>query len=420
MSPLDPPKLRDDCFAMPAGADWAPVAEALAVLRARLVAVTGVERVGVADAMGRVLAQDIRANRAHPASANSAVDGYGFAHASMTDGVNRLPLVAGRAAAGAPYAHVVSAGAAVRILTGAAIPEGVDTVILQEDVTASDHEIAFHGGLKRGANLRAMGEDAQAQDAILAQGQRLSAGDIALAAITGHAELPVRRRLRVGVMSTGDELRQPGQAARPDQVYDTNRPMLLAQIGAWGYETVDLGHLPDDRARLEAAFEEATRDLDVIFTSGAASAGDEDHVSALLNDRGAMALWRVAMKPGRPLALGMWDGVPVVGLPGNPVAALVCLLVFGRVALAELAGENYTAPQGYVLPAAFAKSKKHGRSEYLRARVRDGQAEVFPSEGSGRVSGLSWAEGLVILPHEAATIAPGDPVRFVPFSAFAG
>jgi molybdopterin molybdotransferase len=179
-----------------------------------------------------------------------------------------------------------------------------------------------------------------------------------------------------------------------------------------------MGRNPDDRAALAATLNEAARRADVILTSGGASAGDEDHVSALLRESGALQEWRIALKPGRPLALGLWQGAPVFGLPGNPVAALVCTLIFARPALGLLAGAGWSVPQGFDIPAAFTKSKKPGRREYLRARVREGRAEVFPSEGSGRVSSLSWAEGLVELPDGAAEIAPGDPVRYIPFGSF--
>jgi hypothetical protein len=174
--------------------------------------------------------------------------------------------------------------------------------------------------------------------------------------------------------------------------------------------------LDDLRARLDAA----AKDVDVILTSGGASAGDEDHVSALLTEAGAMALWRIAVKPGRPLALGLWQGVPVFGLPGNPVAAMVCTLIFARPAMALLAGSGWTEPQGFDVPAAFEKRKKPGRREYLRARMRDGRAEVFASEGSGRISGLSWAEGLIELDEAARDIKPGDAVRFIPYGSFTG
>jgi len=416
--PLNPPPLRDDCFALPAGVDWTPVDDALALLRDRLRRVVGQEEVPLDRAAGRVLAGPVVARRANPPEANTAVDGYGFAHASLTGGDQVLPLLEGRAAAGAPYAGAVPPGHAVRVLTGAALPEGVDTVILQEDVTLGAGRIAFRGGIRPGANTRRAGEDVAAGDTVLAAGRVVTPADLALCAAVGRRRLPVFQRLRVAVISTGDELVEPGQAARAGQIYDANRPMLSALLGQMGHEVLDLGRVADDRAALRAMFNRGASQADAILTSGGASSGDEDHVSALLTEAGAMAEWRIALKPGRPLALGLWSGVPVFGLPGNPVAALVCTLVFARPAMAVLSGAGWHTPQGVDVPAAFAKSKKPGRREYLRARLREGSAEVFPSEGSGRISGLSWAEGLVELPDGAAEIAPGDPVRYIPFAAF--
>ncbi|CAN0550006.1 unnamed protein product, partial [Laminaria digitata] len=219
-----------------------------------------------------------------------------------------------------------------------------------------------------------------------------------------------------GVLSTGDEVVPAGSPAAPGQIFDANRPMLLSLIARFGHVPVDLGHAPDNRDTLRARLDSA--DADAILTSGGASAGDEDHVSALLRESGALNAWRIALKPGRPLALGMWQGKPVFGLPGNPVAAFVCALVFARPALRLLAGADWSEPTGFDVPAAFAKNKKPGRREYLRARIREGRAEVFKSEGSGRISGLSWAEGLVELPEGAATITPGTPVRYIPFGSF--
>jgi molybdopterin molybdotransferase len=220
------------------------------------------------------------------------------------------------------------------------------------------------------------------------------------------------------VISTGAELRAPGQAARVDQIFDANRPMLCAVLRRWGMEVVDLGIVSDEAAAVRAALDRAKDCADVIMTSGGASAGDEDHMSAVLRASGGMALWRIAVKPGRPLALGVWGGVPVFGLPGNPVAAFVCTLIFARPALLQLAGAGFQVPQALHIPAAFSKTKKAGRREYLRARLRDGAAHVFASEGSGRVSGLSWAEGLVELPEAAAEIKPGQTVCFLPYASF--
>ncbi|KPA21553.1 Molybdopterin molybdenumtransferase [Shimia sp. SK013] len=416
--PLMPPPLTDDCFALPAGTHWTPVAEAHAMLEDRLAVVVGTKTVALDAALDRVLAQDVIARRANPPEANSAVDGYGVRHAGTKDGPQTMALMTGRSAAGAPFEGVLAAGQAVRILTGATIPEGVDTVILQEGVTTDGAQVAFHGPLKKGANLRQAGEDVEAGDVILTEGRRVTPADMALAAATGVSDLQVRNRLRVAVLSTGDELAQPGEDARAGQIYDANRPMLLAMINRFGFEAVDAGRAPDDRAELKRMMDRAAETSDLILTSGGASAGDEDHLSALLNESGAMTLWRLAIKPGRPLALGMWRGKPVFGLPGNPVAAMVCTLIFARPAMGALAGEGWRLPEPMMVPANFTKSKKPGRREYLRARLRDGKAEAFASEGSGRISGLSWAEGLVALPDDACEIAPGTDVAFYSYAAF--
>jgi len=413
-----PPPLRNDCFALPPGVHWTPVREALDLLQSRLHAVTEQETLPVTDATGRILAEDVTAVRANPPLPNTAVDGYGFAGGRGT-GLHELPLAAGRAAAGdrpgtVPECH------AIRVLTGAALPEGVDTVILQEDVTTDGGVLRFNGPVKQGANTRRAGEDVLAGDVILPAGKRLGSAELALLAAAGVAEVNLRRPLRVGVLSTGDELVEMGAPAQDGQIYDANRPMLLSLVASFGHEAVDLGRVADDRAALRARLDSATKNVDVILTSGGASAGDEDHVSALLTEAGAMALWRIAVKPGRPLALGLWDEVPVFGLPGNPVAAMVCTLMFARPAMALLAGAGWQEPQGFDVPAAFEKRKKAGRREYLRARMRDGRAEVFASEGSGRISGLSWAEGLVELDEAARDIKPGDMVRFIPYGSFTG
>ncbi len=414
---LIPPPLRNDCFAMPQGAYWTPVADALDHLRTHLRPVTGTETVPLHQAAGRILATPVIARRSHPPQANSAVDGYGFAGPAPV-GAQHMPLVMGRAAAGQPFDGSVPHGQAIRILTGASLPQGVDTVVLQEDVTTDGTTLAFHGPLKSGANARKAGEDMLAGAEILPALHRLTAADLATIAATGGGMVTVRARLRVGILSTGDELIAAGDPAKASQIYDANRPMLCATVAAWGHEVVDLGRAPDRPDALRTIMNDAANRCDAILTSGGASAGEEDHMSTLLKDTGSFALWRMAVKPGRPLALGLWRDTPVFGLPGNPVAAQVCALIFARPALSLLAGGNWLTPQAFQVPAAFDKSKKAGRREYLRARISNGQAEVFPSEGSGRISGLSWATGLVELPDEALHVSYGDPVRFLPFSSF--
>ncbi|MFP7569213.1 gephyrin-like molybdotransferase Glp [Marivita sp. S2033] len=416
---LSPPPLRNDCFALPAGVDWTPVDDALAMLRDRMTPVVGQETVPLVESAGRVLASDVLARRSNPPHPNSAVDGYGFCGASIGDGPQLLPLVEGRSAAGKPFDGAIPKGHAIRVLTGADLPAGVDTVVLDEDVSVGGGHIAFHGPMKQGANTRRAGEDICSGDLALPEGRILRPADLALAAAVGYGDLPVFKRLRVAVMSTGDEIAEPGAEVADGQIYDANRPMLLSLCAQMGFAAVDMGCAPDDRNAVRERLDDAARRADVILTSGGASAGDEDHMSALLRESGAMQEWRIALKPGRPLALGLWNRTPVFGLPGNPVAALVCTLIFARPAMGALAGTGWHVPLSFKVPAAFEKRKKPGRREYLRARVRGGRVEIFKSEGSGRISGLSWAEGLVELPDGAVHVRPGDMVHFLPYGSFA-
>jgi molybdopterin molybdotransferase len=232
-----------------------------------------------------------------------------------------------------------------------------------------------------------------------------------VAAAAGLGELPVHSRLRVGVLSTGDEIVPAGQDG--PGIPDANRPMLLAMVAGWGMEAVDLGHVGDDRDALRAVLDGAA--ADAILTTGGASAGDEDHVAALIRAEGTVRCWRVAVKPGRPIMLGAWGGRALIGLPGNPVAAFTCAALFARPALLAMAGAGWSEPEGRLVPAAFAKRTRPGRTDILRARLRDGKAEIFASEGSGRVSGIAWAEGFVILDDAGVDVAGGDPVRYVTF-----
>ena len=408
--------LKNDCFALPPGVHWTPVEEALKVLEQRLQPVTPTQVVPISQALNRVVVHDVIAPRANPPLPNTAVDGYGFA-GGREAGAHELPLVVGRAAAGDALQSVPT-DQAIRVLTGAALPIGVDTVVLQEDVVVECGTIRFSGPVKQGANTRLAGEDVDIGQCVLLKGKKINAPDLALMVATGVSQVSVHARLKVGVLSTGSELVESGASAKDGQIFDANRPMLLAMVSQFGHHAVDLGKVPDNRETLRARLDQASREVDVIVTSGGASAGDEDHVSALLTEAGAMDLWRIAIKPGRPLALGMWQGVPVFGLPGNPVAAMVCTVIFARPAMSLLAGAGWSEPQGFNVPAAFEKRKKSGRREYLRARIRDGKAEVFGSEGSGRISGLSWAEGLVELSEPAQEIEPGDMVRFIPYGSF--
>jgi molybdopterin molybdotransferase len=413
-------RLSDDCFALPPGVDWTPVDAALERLRAAVACVTGVEEAALDEAAGRILAVPVVARRANPPKANAAVDGYAFAWESLGGAAQAdLALAEGRAAAGAPLAGRLPTGMAVRILTGAEIPAGADTVVLEEDAEVAGGRVRFRAPRRRGANTRSAGEDAEAGAEVLEAGRRLTPADLARAAAVGVDRVTVRRRLRVAVLSTGDELIQPGADPAAPGIFDANRPMLKALAAAQGFRVVDLGAVADREGAVRAALDRGAAEGEAIVTTGGASTGDEDHVSRLLAAEGRVSTWRIAIKPGRPLALGSWRGTPVFGLPGNPVAAFVTFLIFARPALAVMAGGEWRGPQGFLVPAAFEKDKKAGRREYLRARLRqDGRVEVFHSEGSGLIGGLSWADGLVELPDRALTVRPGDPVRYLPYSGF--
>ncbi|MCY4151147.1 MAG: molybdopterin-binding protein [Aestuariivita sp.] len=407
-----------DCFDPNDGMQLTPVSEVLKRLKLRTSTTIGSESLPLDyQMMGRVLAQPIIAQRAHPPHANAAVDGFGFA-ASTTDQPQFYRLVDGRAAAGSPFKGSIPSGFAVRVLTGATIPKGVDTVVRDEDARKTRRGIEIEKAESRGANVRKAGEDIAAGELAVAAGRRLTAADLALAAAVGEFRVDVRQSLRVAILSTGNELIQTGSVARPDQIYDANRPLLLSLITAFGFDPIDLGCIPDDRAALREALDSASKQAHVILTSGGASSGDEDHVGAILESTNRVHDWRIAIKPGRPLVLGEWCGVPVFGLPGNPVAVMVCTLIFALPAMKVLSGQTWSEPQGFDIPAAFEKRKRGGRREYLRARIRSGKVEAFQSEGSGRISGLSWAEGLVELSDVAQNIRVGDRVRYIPFSSF--
>ncbi len=414
------PPLKNNCFAMPAGVEWTPVDVALAHIKKGLHPVVGQEIVALNIAVDRILSKDVRAKRSSPPLANSAVDGYGFCHGGLPDqDIIDLPLQNGVSAAGKPYATNVKAGYALRILTGAIIPSGVDTVILEEDVSVKGPSIAFRSGLRCGANLRSAAEDVAHGQVIFHAGHLLRPQDIALLAATGVHKTSVYKRLKVAVISTGTELIKVGSIARDDQIFDANKPMLLNMLTSWGYYEVDGGHFIDDPDLIRDGLNAAAQNADAIFVSGGASAGDEDYVSKLLKEEGILNTWRVAVKPGRPIAMALWNGTPTFGFPGNPVAAFVCALIFGFPALKTLAGQSDRTVKSYQVPAAFNKSKKAGRREYLRAKLKDnGHAEIFKSEGSGRISGLAWSDGLIELPDAADMVKSGDMVTYIPYSSF--
>ena len=409
-------QLTDDCFAF--GGKLMRIEEAVASIAERFPVIAGTETVPLGLADGRIAAEDVFAAHDLPPFANAAVDGYAVRYADLApEGETVLP-VSGRLAAGAA-AGTLADGTAIRIFTGAPMPPGGDTVFMQEDVRREGDRVTLPAGLKHGANARPAGEDLGRGALAIPAGRRLRPQDLALAAATGHARIAVRRRLRVALFSTGNELTEPGAPLRPGAIHDSNRVLLATLLTRLGVAVDDLGILADDPATLPSHLAEAARDHDLILTSGGVSTGEEDHVKAAVEAQGRLMLWRLAIKPGRPVAAGLVAGTPFVGLPGNPVAVYITLLFVVRPLLARLGGALYEPPLPWPVRAGFPYRKKAGRREFVRvslARTADGglEARKFPRDGAGVLTSLTESDGLVELPDDATGITPGDMLAYYP------
>jgi molybdopterin molybdotransferase len=415
-------QLSDDCFAF--GGTLLGVDAALALVAARVVPVVGEEIVPLAEAAGRILAQDLVAAMNVPPHANSAVDGYAVAHADLHPDRDTVLPVTGRAAAGHPLGRPTERGEAIRIFTGAPMPDGADTVMMQEDCTLAGGKVTLKPGIKPGANRRRAGEDIEEGSIALPSGRRLKPADLGLAAALGHDRLPVYQSLRVALLSTGDEVREPGTTLPPGAIYDANRIMLASLLRGLGCRVSDLGIRPDRAAALNDTLAAAAAEHDLIVTSGGVSTGEEDHVRAAIEKLGRIDFWRLAIKPGRPVALGQVKGVPLIGLPGNPVAAALTFAILGRPLILRLAGAAADAPALFRVRADFAYKKRKGRREYVRASLsRDGDAVVahkYPKDGAGILSSIVRSDGFVIIDEDADGLQPGALVDFLPYAEILG
>ena len=416
-------QLSDDCFAF--GGELMRTDEALALLTERLSVVVDREDCALRDAAGRILAEDITSTRAVPPHDNAAVDGYAVRFEDLSaDGETRLVLT-GRIAAGDISDRPVGAGEAIRIFTGAAMPTDGDTVLMQEDCRedrqGDNTHVVIPPGIKQGANRRFAGEDIAAGDVILKAGTKLRPQEIGLTASIGLKTLSVYKPVRVALFSTGDEVRDAGEDLPPGCIYDANRYSVAAALERLGCIVDDLGILPDSYDVIRDTLSAAADDHDLIMTSGGVSTGEEDHVRAAIDALGKMHFWRLAIRPGRPLALGQIGNVPFIGLPGNPVAVLVTFMRFARPAILRLGGSRVTEPAMYRVRAGFPLKKKLGRREWLRVRLdRDADgapvARKFPRDGAGILTSMVESDGLVELPEELTSFEAGTMVDFLPFS----
>jgi molybdopterin molybdotransferase len=414
-------QLSDDCFAF--GGPMMSVDEAVRLIAARVTPVRDIETVALAQADGRVLAGDIRAPLPLPPFTNSAVDGYAVAGRDLPQGEAQAFTVNGRIQAGAAASEAMRPGQVVRIFTGAPMPEGADTVFMQEDVRIEhDGRVVLPAGLRAGANVRPAGEDIAAGHCALAAGQRLRPQDVALAAAFGLTRLDVVRRIRVAVFSTGDELVSPGDRRAAAQLFDSNRFMLMAMLTRLGCEISDLGIIKDDRALLADALTKVAIGHDLILTTGGVSTGEEDHVKAGVESVGKLVLWRMAIKPGRPVAMGVIGGTPFIGLPGNPVASFVTFVHVVRPTVLALSGARQQPLLPMPVRAGFSYKKKLARREYVRVNLRKGgdgtlEAIKFPREGAGLLSSLVDTDGLVELGEDISRVEPGQTVGFLSYAS---
>ena len=426
-------QLTDDCFAF--GGPMLSVEDVERLMADRVTAVAECTDVALAEALGRVAAGDVRAPINLPSFDNSAVDGYAVRFADLNPTGGTRLRVAGRVQAGSKDVAAVGSGEAVRIFTGAAMPPGADTVFMQEDVQVQDDAVLVPSGLKLGANRRLIGEDVKTNSVVLKAGCRLQAQHIAMASAIGLAHLNVRRKVSIALFSTGDEIVEPGSPLRHGTVYDANRPLLAAMARRLGADVTDLGILADEPDALAQALAQAARDHDLVLTSGGVSTGEADYVRAAVEKIGKLVFWRIAIKPGRPVAMGVLSASEIghvkseerhnaafVGLPGNPVAAFVTFARVVRPLLLRLMGAGSEPLVALPVRATFAYRKKSGRREYVRvslARAGDGvlEASKHSQDGAGVISSLTATDGLVELPEYVTSVAPGDQVGFISYSA---
>ncbi|ALN19822.1 molybdopterin molybdotransferase MoeA [Ectopseudomonas mendocina] len=394
-----------------------PMEEALERLLALAAAapIEQTEQVALADADGRVLAEPLIAALDLPPWANSAMDGYALRLADWSD--QPLP-VSQRIQAGTAPAPL-QPGTCARIFTGAPLPEGADTVEMQENVEVDEAgRVHFRERLKVGQNVRAQGQETRTAECVLPAGTRLGPIELGLAASLGAAQLSVRRRLRVAVLSTGDELVEPGQALGPGQIFNSNRRLLIAWLQRLGCAVVDAGILPDDLQRTREALG-ALGAVDLILSTGGVSVGEADYLGLALREAGELALWKLAIKPGKPLTFGHYQGVPVIGLPGNPASTLVTFGLLARPYMLRRLGVQRVEPLGFAMPAGFTWAKPGMRREYLRARLESGRVVPYANQSSGVLRSAAWAEGLAEV-MEGSTLAEGDMLRFIPLSEILG
>ena len=371
------------------------------------------------ESVARVLTEDVVSKLDNPPFENSAIDGYAI---KIDEGIPQqsFKILKGRSTPGKPFNGTIKTTEALRVLTGAKVPSGTNKIIFDEEVSVDGDILSLNLRNERSSNIRLKGEDIKKGQIIFNKGYSIKETDMPALIASGNSQLSTYSRLRVGLLKTGTEIEEKKLQVSKTSILDANGPPLTALFNKWGFEVVQLGNIKDNLEAIKDKLNKNLNNIDVIVTTGGASSGEEDFISKLLLSEGEVYAWKVAIKPGRPIIMGSWEGKHLFGLPGNPVAAFVCALIFLRPSLGRIAGEkSWFKPLSFKVGAAFEKSKKIGRTEFLRGRLEENNTvSVFPFEGSGRLTSLAWSNGLVRIEDNISNVEIGDKLNFIPYSCF--
>ena len=412
-------QLSNDCFKH--SEKRISLEKAVSILEKRIKCIKKTEKIILDQTLGRILSKDIISKINVPPFNNSAVDGYAFKHSDLNKKSETILKLAGRITAGQNFNKKIKTGEIARIFTGAKVPEGTDTVIMQEDCNVINDQIILKSGIFKNANIRKKGEDIKCGKKIISKGSKLRAQDIALVASIGIKEIDVFEKLTVGIFTTGNELFEPGKKASMGGIYDSNRYCLKNLLETINCSVKDYGIKKDNDELIRKSLKKISKECDLIITTGGMSVGEEDYVRKVIERNGSLSFWNIAIKPGRPVALGNIFKKPFIGLPGNPVSVMITFLKIALPAINKLSGFLSPKEKNFIVTADFNFKKKSGRTEFLRVKITknlNGKIKIknYPNSGSGVFTSMVETDGLIELPEKLTYLKKGAKIKFVPYS----
>jgi len=393
---------------------------ALTVIKSNTIFEPKDKSIPISQALGKILSEDIFSTRNVPPHSNSAVDGYAISFKDLKQNPNKIFNISGKSKAGMLPKINIKKMCAVRVLTGAILPKGLDTVVMEEDCQIDQKKIRIKINIIKGINYRKLGEDIKVKDKLFNKGHKLRPQDIGALSSIGLKKVKIYKSLRVGVFSSGDEIVTTKNVPKVGQLFDSNKPMIIGLLEKIGCNPTDLGILPDQKIQIIKKFLSASKKFDLLISSGAMSLGDEDHIKRILDEDGNLKVWRIAIKPGRPVGYGFYKNTPILALPGNPTAAFVTFLMLGIPLINKMSGLKKVNNKRYKLPINFHYNKKSGRIEYLRVKtvLKNGKLFLnkFSKEGAGILSSVTWADGLAIIDENTTRLKLDDMVDYISFN----